>query len=280
MDMRIRSKVLIVLLFLMVSSNVKFSLGKPTDNNSSFQKPIGTTAANFYLTDILSNQTFSLADFQGKTIILDLFTTWCPPCRESVPRMRDIYNSYSAEELTIISVDIDVNETESLVRTFILEYEMEWFVALDNDSIVRSYYGSGYIPTMYIIDQNQTIVYSEVGFYFTNIINTLDELSLEPISSLPTYDSYDPSDFFSQINDFFGSMLFIIVCVLVIVIIFAVIYIRRQSRNRVEFIGHQIKEPFSPYQGKTSIRNCPTCGQKLLSEAKFCSSCGSNIKEF
>ncbi|MFX1513560.1 MAG: TlpA family protein disulfide reductase [Promethearchaeota archaeon] len=52
-------------------------------------------------------------------------------------------------------------------------------------------YGTGYIPTMYIIDQNQTIVYSEIGFYFEDIINKLQELLLES-TELPSSGSTIP----------------------------------------------------------------------------------------
>jgi hypothetical protein len=190
--------------------------------------------------------------------------------------MKDIYNCYSTDELTIISVDIDHTENESLVRDFINEFEMDWYVALDNNSIVDNTYGSGYIPTMYVIDQNQTIVYSEVGFHFSNIIDTLNDLSLEPISSLPTY---GPSNNMSWFIDFMNALTFVIVCIVVIVILSVVIYVRRRNRNQVTSPSLQIKESYSPNQNRAFTDSCPNCSQQLLPQTKFCVFCGSKIKE-
>lgn len=274
--MGIRRNILAVLLFLFVLSSVFYSIGTPIENNSSFQLPPGTAATNFHLTDILSNQTFSLTDFHGKVVIIDLFTTWCPPCRVSIPKMKDIYNCYSIDELTIISVDIDRTENESLVRDFINEFEMDWYVALDNNSIVDNTYGSGYVPTMYIIDQNQTIVYSEIGFHFSNIIDTLNDLSLEPISSLPTY---SPPGNFTWFIDFMNALVFVMVCIVVIVILSVVIYVRRRNRNQVTSPSIPIKESYSPNQNRVFTNICPSCRQQLLPQTKFCVFCGVKIKE-
>jgi thiol-disulfide isomerase/thioredoxin len=274
---------LIVLVPLVTRVNIKSALSKPPSLDEPSQLPIDTDAPNFTLTDIILRETFSLTDFQGKVVILDLFTTWCGPCRQSIPQMKDIYLCYSEDELIIISVDIDTEEDELLVTDFILEYEMEWLVALDNNSVIDNNYGSGYIPTMYIIDQNQ------IGFNFEGVINTLDELSLEPLDPLPTYTSYSYSNdyIFSDMLSMFIFIMFIGIAGMVIVGTTIIIYVRHQRKKKTELFrasrltyGHQQIKTATTLQKGMFFEFCPQCDHKLGYQAKFCPYCGSDLTKF
>jgi thiol-disulfide isomerase/thioredoxin len=237
--------------------------------------PIGTNAPNFWFTDLKSNESFSLTSFQGKVIILDLFATWCSPCRQAIPKIGDIYRCYSDNDLIVISVDIDLGENETLLLDFIEAYDMQWLVARDNNSVVDINYGSGYIPTMYIIDQDQTIAYAEVGFNYNGIINALDQLSLIPISSLPSYDYYDYPAFFQTMLDFlfFGITLFFIFGVGII------IYVRYQRKKKMDFLQskQQVVSP-SSFQERASFSICPNCNRSITPQAKYCAFCGSDLR--
>ncbi len=109
---------LIILLQLMIFFNTSSVIGKPNDTEVSSQLPVDTNAPDFSLTDIVTNESFSLTDFQGKVVILDLFATWCGPCVEAIPNIREIYLSYSANDLMIVSIDVSEEDVE-LLRDFI-----------------------------------------------------------------------------------------------------------------------------------------------------------------
>ncbi len=263
----------------MIFVNTRPVFTNPISTTDFSQLPSGTTAPNFNLTDIMTSETFSLSDFEGKTVILDLFTTRCGACVQAIPRIRDIYQSYSTEDLIIISIDLDTSESEEILRDFILEHEMEWLVALDYNSVIDSNYGSEYVPTMYIIDKSQTVAYSEIGFNFEEVINTLDQLSLEPINPLPSYTT--SSDF---LNLFIG----VIIVGMGIVVIFTisiVLYVRNQQKKKAElyrasqltFNQQQRAKLSSAHEGSFSDI-CPKCGQLRELNAKFCVSCGSDFR--
>ncbi|MHA2203970.1 MAG: redoxin domain-containing protein [Candidatus Hodarchaeales archaeon] len=269
---------LIVLLQLMIFFNTSSVIGKPNDTDVSSQLPVDTNAPDFSLTDILTNESFSLTDFQGKVVILDLFATWCGPCVEAIPNIREIFLSYSANDLMIVSIEVSEEDVQ-LLQDFIQDHEMEWLVTLDNNSIVNNNYGSGYIPTLYVIDQNQIIAYSEIGFNFGEVLNALDQLGLEPTRPISPGGSLDNIPFLGIIPTIFIAG----IGFMVIFIIGAVIYGRYQQKKQAEayqarygVIQQQRSQP-SYDQERAASKVCPNCNGSLMSKAKFCLYCGSDL---
>ncbi|MFX0208615.1 MAG: redoxin family protein [Candidatus Hodarchaeota archaeon] len=275
-----RKKLLVFILFvqmLLLLINTISSTSNPMGSDVSSQLPDDTPAPNFSLTDIVTNDSFSLTDFQGKVVILDLFATWCGPCVDAIPKIREIYLSYSADELIIISIDVS-DEDEQLVKDFIYDHKMEWLVAFDNDSIVSTNYGSGYIPTLYVIDQDQVVTYSEIGFNLGEVLNALDHLGLEstrPISPNGSFNGIPSLDIIPTI--FIAGIGF-----MVIFIIGAVLYGRYQQRKQAA--AYQARYGFSQEQTaltgyeKPGIKICPNCNQSVTTGAKFCMNCGSGLR--
>jgi thiol-disulfide isomerase/thioredoxin len=139
---------------------------------SSYESPIVRTeastlkqaATNFTVRDVDSGITYSLTDFRGTIVVLDLFATWCPPCQVSLPYLRQLHTQYSYSEVRIISVDVDGSESQSVVSAFRQEESMDWIVSLDEGNLINAAYGTGNIPTFYIIDQDGDIQWTDSGF--------------------------------------------------------------------------------------------------------------------
>ena len=162
---------------------------------------------------------------------------------------------------------------------------MEWLVALDSNSIIDSNYGSDYVPTMYIIDKNQTVAYSEIGFYFEEVINTFDLLSLEPITPLPSYTSSEVYDTGDILDTFIGVIL-VGMGIVVILTISIVVYVRHQQKKKAELYrvsylayNQQQKTQMSSAHEKTFHGICPKCGQLRELNSKFCVYCGSDFRK-
>ena len=114
--------------------------------------------------------------FKGRVVILDLFATWCSPCREQILELNELRNLYPETVLTIISVDVDPGETPEQVRSFRDEHGARWYFALDTDDLSTKYDASS-IPTMVIIDKDGYLVWRHQG------VTRLDDLHqlIEPL---------------------------------------------------------------------------------------------------
>jgi thiol-disulfide isomerase/thioredoxin len=60
----------------------------------------------------------TLSAFKGKTVVLDFWTTWCPPCRADGPALERLYKKYGEKELVIVG--ISVSEDRTVVEKFFL----------------------------------------------------------------------------------------------------------------------------------------------------------------
>lgn len=90
-----------------------------------------------------------------KYILIDFWASWCKPCRKEIPNLKKLYELYAAKGFQIISISIDKKEKEW--QKALDEEQLSWPNFLDNGE-VASLYKVKFIPTMYLIDEQGTIV--------------------------------------------------------------------------------------------------------------------------
>lgn len=120
----------------------------------------GAPAPDFTL-PTLDNETVTLSDLRGQVIILNLWTSWCPPCREEMPALNEVYQRYKEDGLVVLAVNSTVQDSEAAAREFAAEYAFEFPILLDHDGIVTRAYQLQSLPTTFFIDRRgviQTIV--------------------------------------------------------------------------------------------------------------------------
>jgi thiol-disulfide isomerase/thioredoxin len=143
---------------------------------------VGNPALDFTLTEVDSRENYTLSDFLGQVVLLDLFATWCGPCQESIPMLIDINDMYPNDVLQIISIDVDETESDSLVSTFKANEDMDWIVGIDYHQNITSndptQYGTGYVPTFVLIDQSGNVAWTYIGTYdlWTELRNAITDI--------------------------------------------------------------------------------------------------------
>ncbi len=106
----------------------------------------------------LEGKLVSLADFKGKVVLLDLWGTWCGPCREAIPRLIEFSRKYEAEGLAIVGItyeNTDPNDPKTLegVKQFVKQGEIPYPIVMGDEATVKSVPGFKGFPTTVVLDR-------------------------------------------------------------------------------------------------------------------------------
>lgn len=134
---------------------------------------VGQLAPDFTLVDI-DDKTFSLSDYRGKIVVIDFMATWCGPCVAEMAHLQELHSNYH-DQIMIMSIDVDPNETNQVIKQFKANYGGDWIFASGPN--VGATYKVTAIPTLYIIDKQGRIVYKNVGLTpYSTLAAEIDKL--------------------------------------------------------------------------------------------------------
>lgn len=105
-----------------------------------------------------------LSDYRGKTVLLNFWATWCPPCRQEIPEFIRLYERYQGKGLEIIGISLDQGGAEE-IKEFIKEFGVNYPIAMGDSDIIRAYGGIRAIPTSFLVNAEGRIVKKYVGAY-------------------------------------------------------------------------------------------------------------------
>ena len=136
----------------------------PTTNVSQPPVPIGINVGNQaidFQVKSLNGTSVKLSDFRGKPVLLNFWATWCGPCRSEVPYLQQIYDTYSANGLVMMPVEVGENSTA--IKDFMTSLNITLPVLSDPDKTVAKAYSITAIPTTLLIDKNGIIRAIKIG---------------------------------------------------------------------------------------------------------------------
>jgi len=124
------------------------------DANRIRKDLVGKPAPELEVTD-MKGGLVSLSSLKGKTVLLDFWTTWCPPCLADAPALDDLYRKYADKNLMIIG--ISVNEDRETVQGFLHKHSHSFPIVLTTENEMPRAYQLGAFPTYIVIDPNGVV---------------------------------------------------------------------------------------------------------------------------
>jgi cytochrome c biogenesis protein CcmG/thiol:disulfide interchange protein DsbE len=117
---------------------------------------VGFPAPDFTL-ETLDGATTALAGQRGKVVIVNLWASWCGPCRAELPAIEQLYNAQRDQGLTILAVHGTFQDSEASARAFAQELGLTFPIVLDRDGAVSRRYQLRALPSTFIVDRKGII---------------------------------------------------------------------------------------------------------------------------
>lgn len=116
----------------------------------------GFSAPDFTLNS-LSGETVTLSELRGHPVLVNLWASWCGPCRAEMPAIQNVYDQFRDQGFVVLAVNVTLQDSLKAAQGFVDEFGFTYPVLLDVDGQVASLYLLRAFPSSYFIDANGII---------------------------------------------------------------------------------------------------------------------------
>ncbi len=117
-----------------------------------------------FKTTALDGKPLSLKSLRGKVVLLDMWATWCGPCRMATPMLQSLHQKFGGRGLKVVGISVD--DTIAMAKPFQKQMKVTYTLAANPDAnpkIAQAYNAQG-IPAIYLIDQKGIVRWSQSGY--------------------------------------------------------------------------------------------------------------------
>jgi len=122
----------------------------------------GFLAPDFTL-QTLNGDTVSLSEMRGHPILVNLWATWCPPCRAEMPAMQKLYDEYREQGFVVLALNMTYQDDRTAVSPFSQELGLTFPILFEETGAVASKYELRSLPSSYFIDRSGIIQEVVIG---------------------------------------------------------------------------------------------------------------------
>jgi cytochrome c biogenesis protein CcmG/thiol:disulfide interchange protein DsbE len=147
------------LVVLMVAGAVALVKNSP-DN---YGVAVGKQAPDFRVVDLATGDTISLRDhYKGQVTLVNIWATWCGPCREEIPAMESAYKDLAPRGFKVAAVSID-EAAPSTVTAFGTQFGVTYDMLQDQSGRIQEVYQTTGVPESFLLDRDGVIVKRIIG---------------------------------------------------------------------------------------------------------------------
>ncbi|MDH3423310.1 MAG: TlpA family protein disulfide reductase [Gemmatimonadota bacterium] len=111
----------------------------------------------------LAGDTVTLASLRGEVVLLNLWATWCVPCRTETPYLQDLYEEYGPRGFQIVGISLDTGDASNQVEAFVEEYGVTYTILHDPQMRGMELYQVPGLPATFMIDREGVIRWIRYG---------------------------------------------------------------------------------------------------------------------
>ena len=123
---------------------------------------LGSPAPEFHATDLRTGRPATIDDYRGKVVLLNIWATWCAPCRVEMPSMERLHEKLAGTDFRLVAVSVD-EEDSTVVNKFVRELGLTFEILHDRSGQIRRSYQTTGVPESFVIDRDGVIVKKIIG---------------------------------------------------------------------------------------------------------------------
>ncbi len=131
----------------------------------------GFLAPDFTL-NTLAGETIQLSELRGQPVLINIWASWCPPCRTEMPAMQRVYRDFQEQGFVILAVNATQQDTLAKAADFVADKHLAFPILLDTDGIVSHSYQISSLPTSFFVGRDGIIREVVIGGMSETLIRT------------------------------------------------------------------------------------------------------------
>jgi len=123
---------------------------------------VGSRAPQFTATDLASGRVTRLADYRGTVVLLNVWATWCQPCRVEMPSLERLSRRLGGGDFRVVAVSVDEQGPE-VVAKFARDLGLSFEILHDRSGAIQQLYQTTGVPESFVIDRDGVIIKKVIG---------------------------------------------------------------------------------------------------------------------
>ncbi|GAB4504662.1 MAG: TlpA disulfide reductase family protein [Anaerolineales bacterium] len=170
---------------LLLAAGLTWSLVSADHSGNSTAGQIPAPRQGFLAPDFslqtLTGENLRLADLRGQVILVNLWASWCPPCRAEMPTLQKMYAEYKDQGFTILAVNMTSQDDPAAIQPFVQQYGITFPVLLDPNGDTARLYELRSLPSSFFLDRQGIIREVVIGGPMAEaLLRTRIETLLQP----------------------------------------------------------------------------------------------------
>jgi cytochrome c biogenesis protein CcmG, thiol:disulfide interchange protein DsbE len=121
------------------------------------------TAAPALVGKTLEGEPFALEDLRGQVVLVNVWATWCAPCRHELPELRRLYHAHRERGLAVVGVSVDARRALGALRGMVEEFELDYPMVFDPEQRAIAPWGIRGYPTSVLVDRQGIVRWRRDG---------------------------------------------------------------------------------------------------------------------
>ena len=122
-----------------------------------------TKMPSFNLENVITGKYVDSSEFEGKSLLITFFATWCPPCIDEIPNLIELQKKYEGRQFSVVGLSVDQGG-KKVVQRLIEKKKINYPVMMADNAVTRDFGGVYGIPTSFLVNSRGNVVKQYTGY--------------------------------------------------------------------------------------------------------------------